>query len=72
MRFRTQPLASPPDTSAMCWWTLGFGHGVLELPGPWLLEMELLVWWGGGEPTRAAWVWSQTGAVASWASVGRA
>ena len=56
----------------MCWWTLGFGHGVLELSGPWLREMELLVWWGGDEPTRAAWVWSQTGAVVHWASVGRA
>jgi hypothetical protein len=72
MRFRTQPPAAPPDTQRMCWWTLGIGHGVLELPGPRALELELLVWWGGGVATRAAWVWSQTGKVAIWAHVGQA
>ena len=36
------------------------------------LNLELLVFWGGGEPTRAVWFWSQTGRVMGWAAVGEA
>lgn len=43
---------------------------VVELSGPPTLELELLVFWGGGEPTRAVWLWSQTGELAAWAAVG--
>jgi hypothetical protein len=68
----------------MRWHHLSPGRGVLEIDGgspfatatvgskPPGLELELAVWWGGGEPTRAAWLWSQTGRVASWAVVGEA
>jgi hypothetical protein len=58
----------------MHWHDLAPDHGVLELlvspltdRGP---DLELLIWWGGGEKTRAAWVWSPTGRVAGWALVG--
>lgn len=51
----------------MRWHDLPLDHGVLELPGP---GLQLLVWWGGGVPTRAVWRWS--GRVASWAAVGEA
>lgn len=67
----------------MNWHDLGPGHGVLEIDygpsneveksePPASLELELLVWWGGGEPSRAVWIWSQTGRVAGWADVGEA
>jgi hypothetical protein len=67
----------------MRWFQLGRGHGVIELDyspsnegeksePPARLELELLVWWGGGEPSRAVWIWSQTGRVAGWAVVGEA
>jgi hypothetical protein len=56
----------------MCWHYLSLGHGVLELPGPDRLELELAVYWGPGEPTRAVWLWSQTGTIAGWAAVGEA
>lgn len=63
----------------MRWHHLSTGHGVLEIAhgspfAPALVgqsrppPIELLVWWGGGEPTRAAWLW--TGRVAAWATVG--
>ena len=65
---------------------LGPGHAVLEIdytPGrlptapaakgePPPLDLELVLWYGGGEPTRAAWLWSQSGRVAWWAVVGQA
>lgn len=62
----------------MNWHDLGPGRGVLEfdaiaggdLPAGDRLEFELLVYWGAGEPTRAVWVWSQTGAIAGWCGVG--
>jgi len=67
----------------MHWFHLGPGHCVFELDYrasnevgkgevPAGGDLELLVWWGGGEPTRAAWVWSQTGRVMGWAGVGEA
>jgi hypothetical protein len=60
----------------MNWHDLEPGHGVLELPerpGRDRLELELHVYWGdGGEPTRAVWLWSQTGRVAGWAAAGEA
>jgi hypothetical protein len=56
----------------MRWHHLAPGRGVLELPGPDRLELELMLWWGGGLPSRAAWLWSQTGRVAVWAAVGEA
>jgi len=68
----------------MTWWTLGPGCGVLELDygspfstaivggKPEVLDLELLVFWNGGEPTRAVWLWSQSGRVAGWAAVGEA
>jgi len=71
-----------PTTPAMTWWTIGPGCGVLEFDytspdptaiggaKPEVLGLELLVWWGGGEPTRAVWFWSQTGRVMGWAGVG--
>jgi hypothetical protein len=67
----------------MTWWTIGPGCGVLEIDyrasiaveksevAP-ALELELLVYWGGGEPTRAVWLLSQTGRVMGWAGVGEA
>lgn len=65
--------ARTADNPGMHLHDIGEGLAVLELPdhpGPDRVELELLVWWGGGEPTRAAWVWSQTGRVAGWAEVG--
>jgi hypothetical protein len=63
----------------MHWHHLGPGHGVLEIDyGPTSEvakgepELELVVYWGGGEPTRAVWLWSQSGAIAAWAVVGEA
>jgi hypothetical protein len=60
--------------------SLGPDHGVLEIdhgsPFPTAgvggLGLELRVWWGGDEPTRAAWIWRETGKVAGWAEVGEA
>lgn len=66
----------------MTWWTISPGCGVLEFDytspisasiavvKPEALDVELLVWWGGGEPTRAAWLCSQSGRVMGWAAVG--
>ncbi|HKO90623.1 MAG TPA: hypothetical protein VJU61_05700 [Polyangiaceae bacterium] len=60
----------------MTWRDLDHTYGGLELPetpGSDRLELELLVFWGDGEePTRAVWLWSQTGRVAAWAAVGEA
>jgi hypothetical protein len=63
----------------MRWFDLGLCRGVLEIDygSPFSTavvgaELELLVWWGGGVPSRAAWCWSQTGKVAAWAWVGQA
>jgi hypothetical protein len=63
---------APADNPPMHFYDLTDGTGVLELPGPDRLELELLIWWGDGEPTRAAWLWSQTGRLAGWAAVGEA
>lgn len=61
----------------MRWRDLDSTTGVLQLDGrasnavekgeP---VLELAVFWGGGEPTRAVWRWA--GRVASWATVGEA
>ena len=63
----------------MRWHHLGPGEGVLEIDydasnevAKAELELELAVYWGGGEPTRAVWLWSQSGAIAGWAAVGEA
>lgn len=45
---------------------------MLELPGPPDRELELMLFWGGGEPTRAVWLWSKTGQRVAWAPVGQA
>lgn len=45
---------------------------VLELPGPRGLEVELQLWWGDGERTRALWLLSQSGRALGWAVVGEA
>ena len=78
----SNPRAQRPTTPPMTWWTIGPGCGVFKLdyisPNPTaigvakpeVLGLELLVWWGGGEPTRAVWFWSQTGRVMGWAGVG--
>lgn len=67
------------DNPPMTWWTIGPGCGVLEIDyRPTIAvgkseppaELELRVYWGGGEPTRAVWLWSQTGRVMGWAGVG--
>lgn len=56
----------------MTWWTIANGAGVLELDGgPEGLELELVLFWGDGE-ARAAWVWSQTGALAWRVEIGDA
>lgn len=55
----------------MKWYCLEEGLGVLELPGLAGFELELAVWWGGGEPTRAAWLWSQTGSFVWWCGGGQ-
>jgi hypothetical protein len=49
-----------------------FGDRVIRAASPPPLELELHVYWGGGEPSRAVWLWSQTGRVAGWAAVGEA
>jgi hypothetical protein len=49
------------------------GHAVLELPqlpARDRVELELHIYWDGGEPTRAVWLWA--GRVAGWAVVGEA
>jgi hypothetical protein len=61
----------------MRWYDLDPDRGVLELDtsnevAKGELEIELAVWWGGGAPTRAVWLWSQSGKVAAWAWVGQA
>jgi hypothetical protein len=62
----------------MRWHHIGPGRGVLEIGGsPFApaavgAELELVLWWGGGLPSRAAWLWSQTGRVAAWVVVGEA
>lgn len=43
----------------MQWHDIDLDHGVLELRGSARLEVELELWWGGGEPTRALWLLSQ-------------
>jgi hypothetical protein len=50
----------------MRWHHLAIDHCVLELPS----GLQLLLWYGGGVRTRAAWRWS--GRLASWAAVGEA
>lgn len=78
-----QPAALAPDNRPVRYHHLGPGHGVFEIDyrasnevgkgeAAARGELELLVWYGGGEPTRAAWVWSQSGAIAGWAVVGEA
>jgi len=70
-----QPQASPPDNHRMNWHDLDPGHVVLELPespGRDRVELELHVFWDGGEPTRAVWLWSQSKRIAGWAVVGEA
>ena len=65
----------PPDNPRMNWHDLDPDCGVLQIPpalGRDREELELRIWWGGGEPTRAVWLWSQTGRVAGWAAVGEA
>jgi hypothetical protein len=52
--------------------TLRFGDRVIRAASPPPLELELHVYWGGGEPSRAVWLWSQRGWVAGWAAVGEA
>jgi hypothetical protein len=82
-----QPDYIASDIFGMRWHHLAPGRGVVEIdlkptrrptfaveksepPPP--LELELMLWWGAGEPTRAAWLWSQTGEVAAWAAIGEA
>jgi hypothetical protein len=65
----------------MRWHHLGLGWDVLEIDytpasSPTIEvakregELELVVFWGGGEPTRAMWRWA--GRLAAWAEVGEA
>lgn len=59
----------------MTWHDLDPGHAVLELPqatGRDRVELELHVYWGGGEPSRAVWLWSESGRIAWWSAVGEA
>ncbi len=51
----------------MRWRHLGRGYGALDLGA-----VELVLWWGGGEPTRALWRFPASGEVAGWADVGEA
>ena len=62
----------------MRWYDLDPDRGVLELDGSPSstarvgAEIELLIWWGGGERTRGLWLHSQTGRALGWATVGEA
>jgi len=52
----------------VCGKTLQFAERGISAASP--PPLELLVYWGGGEPTRAVWLWR--GAIAGWAAVGEA
>lgn len=63
----------------MRWYDVDPGRGVLEIeyepsnePAKAEVDLELAVYWGGGERTRAAWLLSQDGRVLAWAVVGEA
>jgi len=56
----------------MRWYDLDPDRGVLELDGPERLDLELVLWWGDGERTRALWLLSQSGRALGWAAVGEA
>lgn len=65
----------PADNPAMRWHDIAPAYDVPERPGRLTVDrlgLELLVFWGGGEPTRAVWRWARTGRVACWAAVGLA
>lgn len=49
------------------WRELNRGCGVVVLP-----DLQLWVWWGGGEPTRALWRLTRSGVCVTWATVGEA
>lgn len=66
---RAQPRAAAADNTPMMWHDLDAGDGVLELRGPPGLELELRVFMDV-DRVRCVWLWSQSGAVAWWPSIG--
>jgi len=67
----------------MHWFHLGPGHCVLELDYrasnevgkgevPAGGDLELHIYWDGGEPTRAVWLWAATRQMVGWVHVGQA